>query len=132
MTNKQNHLTRMETNKQNRLAAGLLSERFPEVSGIVINMTYYQKGSDSVLMLRTVNVIPSDSAYFNMECMTKGCVDGGYDLTKIIAKMVKARKKVSRGKLVCCGKTDSPSSDHASIDYEIGIEYRKSPSKKSR
>ncbi len=122
----------MEANKQHKLAAGLLSERFPSVSGIVINMKYYQKGSDSVLMLRTVNVIPSDSAYFNMECVTKGCVDGGFDLTKVIAKMVKARKKASKGKLVCCGKIDSPSSDHASVDYEIGIQYSKGPAKKSR
>ncbi len=122
----------MEINKQNRLAAGLLSERFPHVSGIVINMKYYQKGSDSVLMLRTVNVIPSDFAYFNMECVTKGCMDGGFNLTKVIAKMVKDRKKTSKGKLVCCGKTDSPSSDHASVDYEIGIEYSKASAKKSR
>ncbi len=122
---KQNHIAKMEVNKQNRLAAGLLSERFPQVSRMVINMTYYQKGSNSVLMVRTVNFIPADSAYFNMECMTKGCVDGGFDLSSIIARMIKTRQKSVKGKLTCCGKTDADTSDHASIVYEIGIEYNK-------
>lgn len=115
----------MELNKQNRLAAGLLSERYPQVSGIVINMTYYQKGSDSILMLRTVNVIPADFAYFNMECVNKGCLEGGFDLTSVIASMIKARKKAGKGKLTCCGKIDTRASDHASVVYEIGIEYNK-------
>ncbi len=122
---KQNNIARMEANKQNRLAAGLLSERFPQVSRIVISMTYYQKGSSSVLMLRTVNIIPADSAYFNMECMTKGCVDGGFDLTSTIAKMIKTRQKSGKGKLTCSGKTDTDATDHASVTYEIGIEYNK-------
>lgn len=88
-------------------------------------MTYYQKGSDSVLMHRTVNVIPADPAYFNMECMTRDCVDGGFDLSSVIKKMIKARKKMGKGKLTCRGKTDSDSSDHASIVYEIDIQYRR-------
>jgi len=125
MPNKQNYMARMELNRQNRLASGLLSERFPGVSGMVINMTYYQKGANPVLMLRTINVLPSDSAYFNMECLIKGCVDGGFDLTSVIKDMVKTRKKVGRGKLVCCGKTDSNAPDHASVEYEIAIRYGK-------
>ncbi len=128
MPSKQNYMSRMELNKQNRLATGLLSERFPEVSGMVINMTYYQKGVNPVLMLRTINVLPSDSAYFNMECLIKGCVDGGFDLTPAIKSMVKNRKRVGRGRLVCGGKTDTRTSDHASVEYEITIQY----SRKSR
>jgi hypothetical protein len=126
--NKQNYIARMELNKRNRLASGLLSERFPEVSDIVIQMTYYQKGINPVLMLRTVNILPTDSAYFHMECAIKECMNGGFDLTSVIAHMVKTRKKVEKGKLFCNGKIDSGASDHASIAYEIGIRY----SKKSR
>ncbi len=115
----------MELNKQNRLATGLLSDRFPDVSSIVINMTYYQNGVNQVLMLRTVNVLPRDFAYFNMECMIKGCVGGGFDLTSVIADMIKTHKRVGKGKLSCCGKADTLASDHASIAYEIGIQYNK-------
>jgi len=129
MTSKQSYMARMELNRQNRLATGLLSERFPQVSGILINMTYYQKGANPVLMLRTIHVQPPDSAYFNMDCLIKGCVDGGFDLTPVIRNMVKARKKTVKGKLVCRGKTDTNSADHASVEYEIEMRYNK---KKSR
>ncbi len=125
MAHKQNYTAKMELNRQNRLASGLLSERFPGVSSIVIHITYYQRGVNPVLMLRTINVLPSDSAYFHMDCVIKGCVEGGFDLTPAIAEMVKTRKKTGKGKLVCCGKLDTLNSDHARIDYEIGIQYDK-------
>lgn len=125
MAHKQNYTAQAELNRQNRLACGLLSERFPAVSGIVIQMTYFQKGANPVLMLRTINVLPTDAAFFNMGCVIKGCDGGGFDLTKVIAKMVKAHKKVGKGKLACSGKVDSRSIDHASVEYEIGIQYGK-------
>mgnify|MGYP006269066267 CR=1 FL=1 len=119
-------MVRLSPLKQKKLASGPLSERFPNVAGITITMTYYQKGTNPVLMLRTVHMHPLDSAYFHMECMIKGCLDGGFNLSRVIAHMVKNRKKVERGKLVCHGKIDSRSLDHASADYEISIEYKKS------
>lgn len=123
MAHRQNYIERMELNKQLRLASGLVSERFPDVSGIVIHMTYFHKGVNPVLMVRTVNFFPSGYAYFNMDCMIRDCVDGGFDLTSVITGMIKHRKKLGKGKLVCKGKNDALASDHASIAYEIRIKY---------
>ena len=125
MANKQQYAARMELKKQNRFAAGLISERFPGVAGIVLHMTYYQNGNNSVLMVRTVNVFPTSSAYFKMDCMTKGCNNGGFDLTSEIDGMVKAGKKTKKGSLSCCGKVDDDVSDHSSVDYDIVITYGK-------
>jgi hypothetical protein len=114
----------MELKKQARIEAGLVAERFPKVSGIVINMTYYHNAENPVLMQRKVNVFPNSHAYFNMECMIKGCENGGFNLKPIINKQIKERKKSAKGKLVCKGKkNDRVSSDHASISYEINIKY---------
>lgn len=124
MSPKQNYIVRAELSRQKKLASGVLADRYPEVSGIVICMTYYQKGN-SILMLRTINLSPLDAAYFNMECMTKDCVEGGFDLTSVISEMVKARRKAGKGRLVCCGKSDGSPSDHASVAYEIGIQYHR-------
>lgn len=74
-------------------------------------------------MVRTINICPSDPAYFNMECMIRDCIDGGFDLTTVITDMVKGRKKARKGSLACCGKTDTSPSDHAHVSYEIGIQY---------
>ena len=113
----------MEMNRKSKLAAGLISDRFPSVSGIVIHLTYYQKVTNPVLMVRTVHMLPADCAYFNMECMIKGCDNGGFDLTTIIAALIKNHKKSGKGTLVCNGKTETLSSDHASVAYEITIQY---------
>lgn len=118
------HTSNADLNTQNKLTYGLISERFPSVSGMVINITYYHKGINPVLMLRTINVFPTDCAYFKAECVIKGCDGGGYEITPIIVGMVKAHKKASKGKLVCSGKVDSNACDHASIAYEIGIKYK--------
>ena len=123
MSNKQHHSAKAELTKQNKLAAGLVSERFPKVDSIVINLTYYQKSLNPILMVRTVNVLPTTYAYFNMDCMIRDCVNGGFDLTSIITRMVKDRKKTGKGKLVCEGKNDGLAADHASVAYEITIQY---------
>jgi hypothetical protein len=120
-----NITAKAEQARQNRLASGLLADRFPNVAGLVIRMTYYQKGTNPVLMLRTVHISPADFAYFVMDCMIKDCSDGGFDLTPVISDMVKTRKKTGKGKLDCHGKTEPETPDHASISYEIEIDYSK-------
>lgn len=125
MSHKQNYLEKTERNKQLKLEAGLISERFPEVSDIVMQMTYYQNAANPVLMSRTINFWPSHHAYFNMDCMKKDCLDGGFDLTSVVLDMIKHRKKSAKGKMKCNGSVTPPLSDHASIAYEISIIYNK-------
>ena len=125
MAHRQDYIARMELVKKNRLNAGLVSERFPKVSSIIINMTYYQKAANPVLMERIINILPASYAYFNMECMIKDCVNGGFDLTPAISDLIKNRKKSGKGKLVCKGKTSPVSPEHASVSYEISIQYIK-------
>ncbi|MCL4492869.1 MAG: hypothetical protein M1510_13400 [Nitrospirae bacterium] len=125
MISRNNYARKMELKKQINLTAGLVSERFPEVSGIVIQMTYYQRGIIPVLMVRTVNVFPASYAYFKMDCMIKGCEGGGFDLTPVIAHMVKTHKKVKKGELVCSGNYDVLSNDHASIEYAIMMQFNR-------
>ncbi|PKL49095.1 MAG: hypothetical protein CVV37_07755 [Nitrospira bacterium HGW-Nitrospira-1] len=125
MANRHDYALKMELKKQNNIAAGLVSDRFPGVSGIVIHMTYYQKAAIPILMERTVNIRPASYAYFKMDCMIKGCEGGGFDLTSVVADMVKTHKKVRKGALVCRGNIDALASEHASIGYETVIQYKK-------
>ncbi len=125
MANKHNYASRMAMKRQADLDARLLSERFPDVAGITVQMTYYQRGANPVLMVRTVNILSSSYARLRMECMIKGCDGGGYDLDPVVSAMVKTRKKLKKGSLPCGGTIDAVASDHASIDYEITIEYNR-------
>jgi hypothetical protein len=123
MANKQDYLVRKEANKQKKLSAGVISKRYPKVSGIVLHMQYYQKASDKVYMVRTVNFTPSSYAYFKMDCLTKDCLNGGFELTPVIKDLIKKQKKSGKGSLVCKGKNESRVKGHVSISYEISIEY---------
>ncbi len=126
MSYRQNYLERKELKKKNRLAAGLVSDRFPEVSGIVIHMTYCHKALNPVLMVRTVNFYPTSYAYFKMECMNKDCINGGFDLTSVISDLIKNHKKSGKGKMSCSGENEALAFDHASIAYKIRIQYKQS------
>jgi len=86
-------------------------------------MTYYQNLANPVLMERTVNVYPTSYAYFDMDCMLKECEEGGFDLSRIIANMVKRKKTATKGEMCCRGKCDDLDPNHASISYDISISY---------
>jgi hypothetical protein len=111
--------------KQKKLDAGVISERFPQISKMVIQMRYFQSPSHRVLMLRTLNVFPTSSAYFHMKCVKKDCTDGGFDLTPVIKALVKHRKRTGKGKISCKGVGGTLPRGHASISYEINIDYHK-------
>ena len=115
--------TRVEPGKEKIPVSSLVSERYPKVASIVIHLTYHQKASDPVLMIRTVNFFPSSPAIFNLVCMIKDCVDGGLNFKSIIAKMIKKHKKSGSGKIVCSREKDSHAPDHGTIFYEIKIAY---------
>ena len=126
MANRNNYAAKAELHKQRKSAAGLISEHFPQVAGMVIQLTYYQDRANSLLMVRTVNVFPTSSAYFRMDCMTKGCEDGGFDLTSVIRGMIRDKKREKKGRIECRGKGESVSAGHASVEYDIAIRYLKS------
>jgi hypothetical protein len=125
MIQRQDHLKKMEIKKQHKLAAGVVSDIFPDVTGIVIQMIYYHNAENPILMQRTVNVFPSSYAFFKMDCMIKGCEGGGFDLTSLISKNIKQRKKSFKGEMVCKGENGGKPSSHARISYEINIKYSK-------
>lgn len=120
--NNNRHTAMMEKRQemmQQRLEAGSVATRFPEVVSIIMNMTYNQKGTISIL--RTFHFNPSSYAFFKVNCLRKDCVNGGFDLTKVITAMIKNRRMNAKGTLSCKDKTSTTS--HSDIVYEIAIQY---------
>ncbi|MBI5102403.1 MAG: hypothetical protein HZB33_11280 [Nitrospirae bacterium] len=106
--------------KQLKLDSGFLDAQFPEVTAISISMMYHQNNMKESLP-RVVNFFPGSYALFRVACLNKECVDGGFDLTKVITGMIKTRKEASKGTLSCKGET--PAAMHSSIVYEVSIQY---------
>src|SRR3990172_11733054 len=58
--------------EQQKLDVQSVAERFPEVANIVINMTYNQRGIQSIL--RTLHYFPDNYAFFIFYCLSKDFV----------------------------------------------------------
>ena len=122
MTNSEKNAARREKTQQ-KLESGLISEHFPKVSSIVIDVTNSYGKINPITVLRTLNFWPNSYAYFNIECLSKGCLDGGFDLDQVITMMVRSHKDSGEGELICDG--NNLSSDHSYILYKINIRYNK-------
>lgn len=114
-----NNQARLEK-KQNRVEAGFMSKHFPEVAGIVINMTYKQNGMANSIH-RVVNFSPASYAFFKLDCLSDDCVDGGFDMTQVITSMIRNRSETAKGELGC--DDSGPRPDHSNIVYEVAIRY---------
>jgi hypothetical protein len=122
MTNSEKNAARKEKT-QHKLESGLISEHFPRVSSIVIDVTNSYGKINPITVLRTLNFWPDSYAYFNIECLSKGCLDGGFDLDRVITTMVRGHKDSGEGEIVCDG--NNLSFDHSNIHYKINIQYSK-------
>jgi hypothetical protein len=114
-----NNQARLEKN-QERLDAGLMSKHFPDVVSIVISMMYKQKGITNSIH-RTMNFYPGSYAFFRVNCLSKDCVDGGFDLTQTINSMIRNHSREVKGELGC--DDSGPQPGHSNIVYEVGIQY---------
>jgi hypothetical protein len=117
------HERKLERDER-KAEAGLVSERYPRVERIVLNMTYYQGVHIPVLMERTVNFFPTSFAYFRMQCFNNGCESGVFDLEPVIAKLVRKGEKGNRGTMQCSECTHLPKGERGSISYSITVLYK--------
>ena len=122
MTYREKCDARMERTQQ-RLDAGLISKRFPEVSNIVVDMKHHRKGIIAVPLLRTLNFSSDSHAYFHVECLNRDCKDctGGFDLEQVVAAMVRSHAFSREGELDCEG--NGLTSGHVNINYKVTIQY---------
>lgn len=117
--NSRKNLARTERQQQ-KIDAGLVSTHYPDVAGIVIQMLYRQRGIARPLP-RTINFFPTSSALFRIDCLSKDCFDGGFDLTQVITAMISRHREAVSDDLSCEGTGHS--SGHADISYEVAIQY---------
>ena len=105
---------------QEKQDAGLLSKHFPEVASIVISMMYKQQGIMNPIS-RIMNFFPGSYAFFKIDCLSDDCVDGGFDMSRIISLMIRNHSEFSKGELGC--DDSGPRPDHSNIVYKVAIQY---------
>jgi hypothetical protein len=108
-----------EERKRQTLAAGLMADRFPDVSSIVVTMDY-SRGTFSAVH-RTMNFYPESHAFFKISSLGEDPDEGGLDLTRFIHKMIGSHERSAKGQFNCGGKDSAPA--HPVVGYEVAITY---------
>jgi hypothetical protein len=108
-----------EEQKRQMLAAGLMSDVFPDVQSIVVTMNYTKGTFSSVL--RTLNFYPGSPAFFKVSCLGDGCTAGGLDLTYVMHRMIRSHERSAKGKLGCVNRDAAVVHPH--VDYEVAVTY---------
>jgi hypothetical protein len=114
---------------QDRQDAGLISQRFPEVSSIVVDMEHKTKGITAIRLVRTLNFSSDSHAYFRVECLNRDCKDctDGFQLDQVVAAMIRNHASLKEGELNCEG--DGITSRHVNISYKVTIQYHALPAR---
>lgn len=108
-----------EERKRQMLDAGLMADRFPDVSSIIVTMDY-SRGTFSAVH-RTMNFYPGSPAFFKISSLGEGSDEGGLDLTRFIHKMIGSHQKLAKGAFN--GDRKDPAIVHPNVDYEVAITY---------
>lgn len=115
---------RREQSRRKRLAAGTLDEKYPDVARVRIELSFPDTaGPAPVRQLH--DMYPAAPAYFDFACPYGDC-DGGFDLNKPAASLMKNSTVRAEGTIECSGNrvgmTRQPCSLRA--HYRIAAEYQ--------
>ena len=112
--------------------ARLLKDIFPTVASLAICMTF--KYQDSLLTNPATidkRFAPEDKAFFKVQCPDGECINGGFDLSRVVSKLISARVNETNGTSTCKGWQDRERvGTHRcllTMNYTIRAVYAKNP-----
>ena len=108
-----------EERKRQMQETKLISERFPDVSQVIVKMEY--SGNRVPSMRRTLSFRPGNHAFFKMTCLGEGCEDGGLDFTGVVSSMISRHQESGSGNVFCDGSTSN--AEHSDMSYQVSITY---------
>jgi hypothetical protein len=116
---------RRELSRRKRVAAGSLSNAFPAVESVRIELNFQDESSQQPV--RQLHALyPAAPAFFEFSCPHGDC-DGSLDMNEIVSAVLKKSATVAEGTLLCPGfragpgMTKRPCSLHAF--YRIAAQY---------
>jgi len=106
-----------EARRLQELEAGLVSERFPKVKKIRLEVRFHD-ASGAQVQRRIRDLPPEAYAIFEMKCPLDSTP---FDLKPVVTRMVSDRERKKSGEIKCAG---SQTESHHVANYQIEIEYQ--------
>ena len=95
--------------RQARLRAATLKECHPQLAKLTVDMSFRRYSgdpSDHDPDPKQELYAPESKAFFELECPHRECVDGGFDLSSVVSKMVAENETEASGMITCQGWQD--------------------------
>jgi len=109
----------------------LISERYPNVLEISIDLKLdYPNAFSDIKKHSTPKYIPTDKAYFEIECPNRECIYSDLSLSYEIRHTVQQKLDLYEGYKICNGYNSFGCSErkcggcNTRLDYEIRIKYK--------
>lgn len=84
-----------------------LSELYPDLGRLLLFIAFEEADSESEPNYQQLIFTPETQAIFRFDCSREECVGGGFDLTEIVAEMVRNKESRVQGNLECEGTLGS-------------------------
>jgi hypothetical protein len=106
-----------------------VSQLYPHVQEIRIWLRFTPHDGPPTPVDRTKIWKSDDDAFFEIECLDRECICGGFDLAPVVDEAVKNRQTDVEGRLSCEGWQDSER--YRKNRCMIALDYRVSPTHRS-
>jgi hypothetical protein len=88
-----------------------LRDRFPKVEQLVIQLSFTDAQRLGIYSPQMHSFAPAAKAFFAIACPRTFCVEGGFDLDAIVARMLAAAQAEISGTMMCGGWQGSRKND---------------------
>ena len=106
------------------------SQLYPNVQEIRVELCFTPHDGARTVVDRSKVWKPDHDAFFEIQCLDRECICGGFDLTRVIEEAVKNRQSDVEGRLTCEGWQDSERYRKTrcmiTLDYRVSLTYRSS------
>lgn len=92
-----------EQRQRNYVSAVTVSTQFPQVATVALELRF-TTGDNKPLLSPYSQIYTADmQAFFELQCPSRDCSRGGFDLRTAVARAVQSRDKQGQGRLQCGG-----------------------------
>ncbi len=98
-----------------------IGDKFPEVSKLSVNLSVKAPFEKIEPTIRGFSLSPDAMANFVFRCKNTECIDGGFDLTEEIERMIASYETNSHGRRVCQGWDGRQNVGHQRCYYELNF-----------
>ncbi|HEY6837646.1 MAG TPA: hypothetical protein VI389_02770 [Geobacteraceae bacterium] len=111
------------SNNTNAPAHATIGELYPDVRRLLLFIAFQEADAESEPNYQQIIFTPETEALFRFDCSRDQCMGGGFDLTPIVADLMKNKEVRVQGQLSCEGAL-GPGGERCGLraEYRIIVE----------